>query len=1170
MANPNFYPETSTNSIYRDQNTNRCLTDDLDTIEADIAALETGKADSDHTHTPESIGAASEYHYHSDYADSMHTHDEYAAYDHTHDYAETDHTHTPESIGAATADHSHAGYATSDHTHDYAETDHTHTPASIGAATADHSHTGYAASTHTHSEYAESDHTHTPESIGAAAASHSHDYAASSHTHAQTEITGLVDALSAKVDVSALSAKADLVDGKIPSSQLPGYVDDVLEYTALANFPTAGESGKIYVDSATNKTYRWTGSAYVEISASLALGETASTAYRGDRGKIAYDHSQNGSVHVTEAQKTAWDNKAAGTHSHSYNDLSDKPTIPAAYNHPVSHPASMITGLADVATSGSYNDLSDKPTIPDAYSHPSSHPASMITGLADVATSGSYNDLSDKPSIPTSLPANGGNADTVDSKHASDFATATHTHSAATTSAAGLMSAADKVKLDGIATGANKITVDGSLSSTSTNPVQNKVINSALAGKAASSHSHSYNDLSDKPTIPSAYTHPTSHPASMITGLADVATSGSYNDLSDKPSIPTIPASLPANGGNADTVDGKHASDFATASHSHNYAASSHTHVQGDIAGLVDALSAKANVSELSSKADLVNGKIPTSQLPAYVDDVLEYAALSNFPATGEAGKIYVATGTNKTYRWSGSAYVEISASLALGETSATAYRGDRGKIAYDHSQNGSIHVTAAQKTAWDSKAAGDHSHSYNDLSDKPTIPTIPASLPANGGNADTVDNKHASDFATASHTHAAATTSAAGLMSAADKTKLDGIATGANKITVDSALSSTSTNPVQNKVINTALAGKAASSHSHSYNDLTNKPTIPAAYTHPSYTAKSSGLYKVTVDSTGHVSAATAVTKADITALGIPGSDTNTTYSAATTSAAGLMSAADKTKLDGIATGANKITVDSALSSSSTNPVQNKVINTALAGKAATSHNHDSAYMAKALQFTADNGGVEYSYNTSDGKNVLTEIAALPVGAHTVYSQSGVTGNPKTTEAWRFMVHKTGTSVGWVMAYGSAGSVYSNYVDGNGWKGWRAIYDANPEPLWSGTSYLSSSNGTPQTVTPKKKLSECRTGWLLLWSDQDPGVGPNDSDFCTTVIPKYTPSGGTWGGKAFYCDIPMYVGSDTDNLSTEKRCIKPIYVHDNKIAGSYQNTSAGRNDVVLRAIYEI
>lgn len=107
--------------------------------------------------------------------------------------------------------------------------------------------------------------------------------------------------------------------------------------------------------------------------------------------------------------------------------------------------------------------------------------------------------------------------------------------------------------------------------------------------------------------------------------------------------------------------------------------------------------------------------------------------------------------------------------------------------------------------------------------------------------------------------TYGVATSSANGLMSASDKSKLDGIAAGANK------------------------------------------------YTHPAYTAKSSGLYKVTVDGTGHVSAATAVTKADITALGIPGQDTNTTYSDATTSAHGLMSAADKSKLNGIASGATK-----------------------------------------------------------------------------------------------------------------------------------------------------------------------------------------------------------------------------------------------------------------------
>lgn len=73
-------------------------------------------------------------------------------------------------------------------------------------------------------------------------------------------------------------------------------------------------------------------------------------------------------------------------------------------------------------------------------------------------------------------------------------------------------------------------------------------------------------------------------------------------------------------------------------------------------------------------------GKVPSNQLPSYVDDVLEYDNKTGFPTTGETGKIYVAKDTNLTYRWSGTAYVEISPSLALGETSSTAYAGDKGK----------------------------------------------------------------------------------------------------------------------------------------------------------------------------------------------------------------------------------------------------------------------------------------------------------------------------------------------------------------------------------------------------------------------------------------------------------------------------------------------------------
>ena len=74
------------------------------------------------------------------------------------------------------------------------------------------------------------------------------------------------------------------------------------------------------------------------------------------------------------------------------------------------------------------------------------------------------------------------------------------------------------------------------------------------------------------------------------------------------------------------------------------------------------------------------NGKVPANQLPSYVDDVLEYGTFNTFPATGEDGKIYVAQDTNLTYRWSGTRYVEISQSLALGETSTTAYPGNKGK----------------------------------------------------------------------------------------------------------------------------------------------------------------------------------------------------------------------------------------------------------------------------------------------------------------------------------------------------------------------------------------------------------------------------------------------------------------------------------------------------------
>lgn len=192
------------------------------------------------------------------------------------------------------------------------------------------------------------------------------------------------------------------------------------------------------------------------------------------------------------------------------------------------------------------------------------------------------------------------------------------------------------------------------------------------------------------------------------------------------------------------------------------------------------------------------NGQVPSSQLPSYVDDVIEVDNYDALPETGEAGKIYVTKDTNKSYRWGGSSYVEISKSLALGETSSTAFAGDKGKVAYDHANltSGNPHnVTKAEVGL---------------------------------GNVDNVKQ-------------------IAGLASG---TTEDHVVTfGANGYAVkDSGFTIAANVPADAKFTDTV-------------------------YTHPEHEAHESGLYKVTVDTLGHVTAVTAVAKTDITALGIPGS---------------------------------------------------------------------------------------------------------------------------------------------------------------------------------------------------------------------------------------------------------------------------------------------------------
>lgn len=386
-------------------------------------------------------------------------------------------------------------------------------------------------------------------------------------------------------------------------------------------------------------------------------------------------------------------------------------------------------------------------------------------------------------------------------------------------------------------------------------------------------------------------------------------------------------------------------------------------------------------------------GKVPAAQLPSYVDDVLEFSTKAQFPQTGETGKIYVAKDTNLTYRWTGTQYLEISQSLALGETPSTAYPGDKGKanrdalnsmptkltsyltpttstgelvkinykytskdgLNYGPLQDDNIDIPSATTTNAGAMSAIDKGR-LDDLYDEfgsiqnpgDKLNSLPKNLvtgvDATSRNATSVTiNYKQSDLSAASNSYAnpitksqtipSANQTQAGVMTASDKQNLDvnipnRITNLDNKVTTEvdrleeliESSSSEITNDLNVEIqarkdgdaqlqtninnlqstMNTELAkkvgkvtvagsGNAVTTASISGDTLTlTKGATYNNYVHPAGSApsKASGFYKFSTDSTSHISGVTAVTKADITALGVPAQDTNTTYTFANGSA--------------------------------------------------------------------------------------------------------------------------------------------------------------------------------------------------------------------------------------------------------------------------------------------
>ena len=238
------------------------------------------------------------------------------------------------------------------------------------------------------------------------------------------------------------------------------------------------------------------------------------------------------------------------------------------------------------------------------------------------------------------------NGHTVAKSVPSDAVFTDTTYDDVTTSTRGLMTAADKTKLDGIASGATKYSHPTFTAKTS-----------GFYKIAVNNEGH-------------------------VTGTTNVEKSDITGLIGGTPSL------------EGHTHDDRYYTETEVNTKLKTKSNTGHTHTKSEITDLATWARADTkpsyNFSEISGSVDVtrqLSGKIPEANLPSYVDDVLEYNSKSNFPMSGETGKIYVDISTNLTYRWGGSAYVEISPSLALGETSGTAYRGDYGAIAYAHSQ---------------------------------------------------------------------------------------------------------------------------------------------------------------------------------------------------------------------------------------------------------------------------------------------------------------------------------------------------------------------------------------------------------------------------------------------------------------------------------------------------
>ena len=607
------------------------------------------------------------------------------------------------------------------------------------------------------------------------------------------------DAQVKRSDMGVATGVATLDEnGIVPSSQLPSFVDDVLEFDLKDNFPTTGEPGKIYIAKDSNRTYRWDENQYRELSVSLALGETSTTAYAGDKGKDISDKlAKVRSTQLSHIKDTDTFSATAEKVSLNYDCYVGDQYGAEATSHSVDIPVASETQAGIVTAE-------DK---------------KAITNLDTTYAKKAYVDKSIKD-LSDSIAAGG---------------VISLTENSSTAYAKSYVLSQGNKEIGTINIPKDMVVSSGSLQSVTS--VDNPYVGAKVGDKyidlviANSTSEHIYIPVSDLIDTYLAGEGLTLKDSKF--SIKKDSASESYLTVSaDGVKVSGIDLALEAK---VDKEEGKQLStnDYTTAEKNKLAEAinesTANTLINTAISKLTKASVGLGNVtndsqvkrSEMGTANGIATlndrGLVPVSQLPSYVDDVVDVyttytksdvGVLTNIevfsdsgktqPVTGESGKIYIDVENNYQFRWTGTKYTPVGTPTVIGEVAGTAYDGGKGKAIADKINE---HVTKIDNPHSVTKAQVGLGNVDN-TSDK-LKPISDATQSALEGKVDKVVGKSltSNDFTDVL------------------KTKLEGIAENANNyslptasetqlggVMVDSALNSTSTNPVQNRVVGSAI----------------------------------------------------------------------------------------------------------------------------------------------------------------------------------------------------------------------------------------------------------------------------------------------------------------------------------------------------------------------------